>query len=147
RFLVGAAFEVASWLGSPAARARAERRLNGQVRPPRTRWSTVDGTAVAHDFDTLALFTAYVHTERAMRFFERAGLRGPAIDRLDVLYLPELRDADRVGMSSSDNAYYFLPLDTVLLLPPRELQDLPLAMNAGVIAHELTHRVVHELLW
>lgn len=147
RFLVGADFEVAPWLASPLAREQAARDLSGQVRAPRTRWSTVGGTAIALDFDTLALFTAYVHTERAIRLFEDAGLSGPAVGRVDVLYLPELRDAWRVGMSASDNAYYFLPNDTVLLLPPRELQDLPLAMNAGVLAHELTHRVVHELLW
>lgn len=147
RFLVGADFDIVPWLGDPATRDRAARKLERQVRPPRARWSSHDNTAVAQDFDTLALFTAYVHVERTFGLFEDVGLTGPPVDQLDVLYLPELRDGPRVGMSTTDNAYYFLPNDTVLLLPPERLQDLPLAMNPGVIAHELTHRVVHHLLW
>lgn len=111
---------------------------------PRARWTSLDHVAVPDDFDSLAMFTAFAHTERALDAFRAAGVRGRAVDPVEVHYLPDLANS---GLATSDNAYYFVPADAVLLLAPIALQDVPLAMNPGVLAHELAHRVAYWDLW
>ncbi len=112
----------------------------------RASWIADGAVAVPTDFDTLTLFTAYAHLESAARHFLDLGVEAAA-DTLPVYYNPSVDKAEGVSFPERDNAAYFPEADAFLLLPPRVLQDVPLAMNPGVIAHEYAHRVLYDQLW
>ena len=69
-----------------------------------------------------------------------------------VMFDREHMEAQRVKSRShhkhqgktADNAAFFPLLRSFLLLPFDQLQEIPLPMNEGVIAHELGHFVLHR---
>lgn len=94
------------------------------------------GVLYPEDFHSLNMATVYYHFERAHLFF--AGL-GAKLPQLPVLYFPTLRNPD--ATKQTDNAYYDPLLRTFGVLEFDELKDLPLGMNAGIVAHEYAHAV------
>ncbi|HZI14044.1 MAG TPA: hypothetical protein VE153_27000 [Myxococcus sp.] len=102
-----------------------------------------DGVLWPADFHTWNMVTAYYNLERAFDYFQTVG-NIPAADFKDPVnayYFPEFVLADQDKDPQQDNALYFSALKSFLVLPFDELQRAPLAMNAGVIAHEYAHRV------
>jgi hypothetical protein len=105
-----------------------------------------DGVVVGSDFDSLMMLTAYAHFETATLHFQRLGVNLP-ISPPPVDYNPTIKGGTDFGFPKSDNAAYFVPTDSFVLLPMRILQDIPFAMNTGVIAHEMSHRVFYYQAW
>lgn len=104
--------------------------------------TTLDGdVAVARDLDSLGLLTGFAHVDRAVARFESIGVSFPA--EVQVYYDPEFTDAFSLGLPTSDNAAYSPELDAFVLLPTEILEGIPLAMNPGVLIHELSHRLFY----
>jgi len=112
----------------------------------RVSWIADGDVAVPTDFDSLTMLTAYAHLEVVTRHFADLGV-AVADDTIPVYYNPAVAKADEVPFPENDNAAYFPEADAFLLLPPRVLQDIPLAMNPGVVGHEYSHRVLYYQLW
>ena len=102
-----------------------------------------DGVLWPADFHTWNMVTAYHGMERAFDYFQTVG-NIPAADfqkPVTTYYFPEfvLTEVDKDPLR--DNALYFSAMESFLVLPFDQLQRAPLAINAGVIAHEYSHRV------
>lgn len=102
--------------------------------------------AVASDYRSLALFTAYAHVETAQRALVEAGAT-ELDDAVRVYFEPDVRRAAEQGLPTHDNALYFPTLDALVLMPMEVLTRVPLGMNRGVIAHELAHRAFYYAAW
>lgn len=122
------------------ARGRSD---NGDDMQPRLAW---DGARyVAEDFDSLQYLTVFHNFERAWSFAEALGDDSTATtDKSMVGFYGSLSLADElpVPLQTSDNAAYVTFSDAWMTFRIFLAQDgVPFAMNAGVIAHELHHRV------
>lgn len=111
---------------------------------PRANYITRDGVLWPADFHTWNLVTGYWSLERAQAYFEANG--GPAAselgDPVDLFYFPEFTLRSIRSEPLTNNALFFSPIKAMLLLPfDQDLQEAPLAINSGVIAHEWSHRV------
>ncbi|MCP3145171.1 hypothetical protein [Pyxidicoccus xibeiensis] len=95
------------------------------------------------DFHTWNMVTAYYNLERAFDYFQNVG-NVPAADfkkPVTTYYFPEFVIADVDKDPLLDNALYFSLMESFMVLPFDKLQRAPLAINAGIIAHEYSHRV------
>ena len=101
-----------------------------------------DGVVISSDFDSLLMLTAYTHFEEAMLHFRSIGVSLPA-DPPPIDYKPTVNGGVAFGFPSTDNAAFFSLTDSFVLLPMSVFQDIPFAMNTGVIAHESSHRVFY----
>jgi hypothetical protein len=116
-----------------------------------TRWARAGDVAVATDLDTLVIFTLYAHVERAVAHFEEVGVDwtsyGPdgSGGQMPVAYSPDLGGGSNSHMV--DNAAFLGSLDMLAFFPNRDLEEVPLAMNPGVVAHEYSHRVFYYEMW
>ncbi len=104
---------------------------------------------VPTDWETLLMFSFYRHMERARAFFAELGVPATA--------LPALRSYFNVRLTAmlvvwgqplvTDNAGFTPLADSFLLFPTNYFGDgVPLVMNQGVVAHELSHAVKHHIL-
>lgn len=118
-------------------------RGGGMARP---RYIQDGEVAVASDYRSLALFTAYAHVETAQRALVDAGAT-ELEDSVHVYFEPDVRRAAEQGLPTRDNALYFPTLDALVLMPMQVLTRVPLGMNRGVIAHELAHRAFYYAAW
>ncbi len=102
-----------------------------------------DGVLWPADFHTWNMVTAYYNMERAVDYFRTVGnLPGSDFEEpIKTYYFAEFVLADQDKDPQQDNALYFPILNSFLVLPFDELQRAPLAINAGIIAHEYSHRV------
>lgn len=103
---------------------------------------------VARDWETFQMFTFYRHMERARDFFRELGAQDSEVRALRAHF--NLRFTSMLlawGQPLlTDNAAYSM-LDDAFWLPPENVTDgLALALNAGVVAHELSHAVKHHVL-
>ncbi|MFP2929537.1 hypothetical protein ACLESO_30930 [Pyxidicoccus sp. 3LG] len=102
-----------------------------------------DGVLWPADFHTWNMVTAYYNLERAFDYFQNVG-NIPAADfkkPVTTYYFPEFVIADVDKDPQRDNALYFSVMESFMVLPFDQLQRAPLAINAGIIAHEYSHRV------
>jgi hypothetical protein len=113
---------------------------------PSVSWIDAGGVAVATDYDGLAMLSAYAHFERAALFFQSAGVASAAA-AVPVYYHPKIPSAEEYGLPRTDNAAFFHNADAFLILPMSFLEDIPFAMNPGVLAHEYSHRVFYYTAW
>lgn len=102
------------------------------------------------DFHTWNMVSAYYGMERAWDYFVRldaGGRLGLAdIGPTTTYYFPDFILApSRTPMR--DNAIFFTVLQSMMIMPFEELQQAPLAINTGVIAHEYAHRVFTRLVY
>jgi hypothetical protein len=100
------------------------------------------------DFHTWNMATAYYNLERTYLYFQTlypnsaTGAVDPALVEMQntrVMYWPDVRLNSPTPIV--DNALYLSALDTMVLAPFEQAQSLPLAMNLGVIGHEMAHRL------
>ena len=102
-----------------------------------------DGVLWPADFHTWNMVTTYYNLERAYDYFPTVG-NIPAADFKDPVttyYFPEFVLADLDKDPLVDNALYFSVMESFMVLPFDKLQRAPLAINAGIIAHEYSHRI------
>jgi hypothetical protein len=111
--------------------------------PVSFRWFMRGGVVHPEDFHSLNMATAYFNFEATRDFFMSAGVAKGDLPDIPLYYFPrlELVQKDGKAVLQTDNALFFPALRAFLVLPFDELQELPLAMNMGVVAHEYTHSV------
>ncbi len=109
------------------------------------RWITQGDVAVPLDVDSLAALSAYFHFEAAAQLFADLGVT-TAGETLTVYFEPEILDTSGT-FPTNDNAFYWPEIDAFVLLPNVVLQEIPFAMNPGVLTHELSHRVWYFEAW
>jgi hypothetical protein len=108
------------------------------ARPIRANYVTAGNVAVPRDVVTLMAFSMYAHLERAALHFEAlgAGFDTPA----PVYYEPIVAGGALSGVAYFAGADFFA-------VDPGAADELPVAANPGVLAHESSHRVWHNLVW
>jgi len=99
-----------------------------------------DGVLIPADFHSLNIATTYYNFERAYEFFHtRIGnLTVESFGTPSVYYFPTFIEKTE---PEKDNAAFDPPIGSFLILPFEKLQQVPLAINLGVIGHEYTHSV------
>lgn len=98
----------------------------------------VDGVLVPADFHSLNMVTAYYNLERAALFFEKNGLNLSQYGKKTLYYFPKVTMS---GEQMKDNAFFSSILEGFAVLPFDEFQQLPLAINLGIMGHEFSHSV------
>lgn len=99
----------------------------------------VDGVIHPEDFHSLNMSTIYYNFEKAYLYFKEMGVDLP---ELPVQYMPRMREGPNLDIrEQTDNAYWNTTIRTFAILPFKNVQELPLGMNAGVVAHEFSHAV------
>lgn len=115
--------------------------------PPNILYTESDGTIIPEDWDSLTLLSYYHHLERSAAFFQDdlAFAEIDAIVPLPSYYRLEF-GIDQNVVGATDNAAYAPTAHSFLLFDAFFFQELPLAMNDGVVAHELSHAVFHRVM-
>jgi hypothetical protein len=116
-------------------------------REPRGNFVGSGGVFWPADFHTWNLTTTYFNLEQAFLYFQAMGAAGEDIALAKVYYFPSFVLAETSNEPLKDNALYFSPIRAFAILPFNQLQELPLAMNSGVIAHEFSHWVFNRLVY
>ncbi|MBM7115542.1 hypothetical protein [Archangium primigenium] len=100
------------------------------------------------DFHTWNLVTTYYNLERAWDYFTTT-LAVPQADlpQTTVHYFPEFILADVSDQPLTDNALYYPPLKSFVVLPFDTLQKAPLATNASILTHEYAHLVFNRRVY
>lgn len=108
-----------------------------------------DGVLWPADFHTWNLVSTYYALERANDYFRTVGglVDADFGGATTVYYFPEFILADSSKDPLRDNALYFPPVNSFMVLPFEELQLAPLAINANVLAHEYSHRVFNQKVY
>ena len=115
--------------------------------PPNILFSEADGAVIPEDWDSLTLLSYYHHLEKSVAWFDQViGYTDvqqivplPSYYRLEVGF-----DQSLIGLT--DNAAYAPTAHSFLLFESFFFSDLPLAMNDGVVTHELGHAVFHRIM-
>jgi hypothetical protein len=116
--------------------------VKAKGRAPRASYVEKDGVLWPADFHSWNLITAYYNLERAFDYFRAQGvIPGAALEGNTVYYFPSYQTPDSGPETLRDNILYLPPVRALLILPFEGLQEVPLALNAGVAAHEFAHRV------
>jgi hypothetical protein len=117
-------------------------------RPVDPRYRIEDGVVLPEDFGSLFLFSYYRHMERCRDFFHDSGLPEELPGHIRTFQQPTLGTLLVGGIPLiTDNAGYSPTFEAFALFPRQHLLDqLPLAMNLGVVGHEYSHAVFHALV-
>jgi hypothetical protein len=100
------------------------------------------------DFHTWNLVTTYYNFERAWDYFQiTAGLREAELPQTTAYYFPEFVLADVSADPQLDNALFFAPTKSFLVLPFEQVQTAPLALNASILTHEYAHLVFNRRVY
>jgi hypothetical protein len=113
---------------------------------PAVLYSERGGTVVPQDWDSLTLLSYYHHLEQTASWYHTAvGFDSSAIVPLPSYYRVETGiDPNLTGFT--DNAAYVAQAHAFLLFDSFFIHDIPLAMNDGVITHEMGHAVFHHVM-
>ncbi len=95
------------------------------------------------DFHTWNMVSTYYNFERSVDYFTAiADAKGvPELQKMRVMYWPEVR---MEGEQMVDNALYLSFVESFVIVPAKSEPRVPLAMNIGVIGHEVAHRVFNK---
>lgn len=106
-----------------------------------------EGTVIPEDWDSLTLLSYYHHLERAVTYFrDTLGFtETDAMVPLPSYYRLEF-GIDQNVVGATDNAAYAPTAHSFLLFDSFFFQELPLAMNDGVVTHELAHALFHRVM-
>ncbi len=102
-----------------------------------------DGVLYPADFHSLNLATAYYNFEQARLYALARGLAPEKLRGAPFYYFPDVHLQGADPGRQVDNAGWFPLLRSFLLYPFDRLQEVPLAMNQGVVAHEYGHGIFH----
>ncbi len=120
--------------------------------PPEAQFVEEDGVLWPADFHSLCLATTYHAFERARLYAIARGMDEDGPTRaIEFHYFPSFSIGEEGAQPFADNAAFFPLLHAFVLLPFSSLQEIPLAANEGVIAHEYAHAIfnaeVHGGSW
>lgn len=120
--------------------------LKDEGRPVTASYITDDaGVLWPADFHTWNLVTTYYNFERAWDYFRTVvDVKAEELPQTTAYYFPEFILADQDSEPQNDNAIYFAPTKSFLVLPFKEIETAPLAINASVLAHEYAHLVFNR---
>jgi len=122
--------------------------LKDAGRPVHASYIEQNGVLWPADFHTWNLVTAYHAFEQAAAYFRDTGaVPEDALDPVTVYYFPTFVMAELSREPLVDNALFFSPIQGFLLLPFEQLQEAPLSINAGVLAHEYAHRIFNKRVY
>ncbi|ATB34575.1 hypothetical protein [Melittangium boletus] len=100
------------------------------------------------DFHTWNLVTTYYNLERAWDYFTNVvAVPQAELPQTTVHYFPEFVLADVSDQPQRDNALFYPPLKSFLVLPFDKLQKAPLATNASILTHEYAHLVFNRRVY
>jgi hypothetical protein len=100
---------------------------------------------VPADFHSMNIATTYYNFERANDLFGRVASLGPGDMPTPPVYY--FADFTEQGQQESDNAMFVALLEGFVILPFETYQQVPMAINGGIIGHEYTHSVFNKLVF
>jgi hypothetical protein len=120
--------------------------LKDEGRPVTASYITDDqGVLWPADFHTWNLVSTYYNLERAWDYFRTvADVKAEELPRTTAYYFPDFVLADASDEPQTDNALFFSPTQSFLILPFETIESAPLAINATVLTHEYAHRVFNR---
>ncbi|GIL17674.1 MAG: hypothetical protein BroJett040_14250 [Oligoflexia bacterium] len=104
---------------------------------------TESGEYIATDSFSLQLLTLYAHMEKLTLLDDELGISRGDESREPRTVAIKVNMMSESGQPDSDNARYNGKLDAFLFAPYLR-EDLPLTVNAGVIAHEHFHSIFYK---
>ncbi len=116
-------------------------------RAPRVSYVQKDGVLWPADFHSWNLVTTYFNFEHAFDHFQQLGVPGARLAEVRVFYFPEFILRELSGQPLRDNALFFSPVKSFMILPFDELQRTPLSINQGIVTHEYAHVVWNRLVF
>jgi hypothetical protein len=116
--------------------------------PMQVSYADDDGALLATDYAGLVAITTFHHMNEAHAYFRGIGL-GTTTDDMPqqrVRFLPTFSFPGLpIPLSLNDNMAFVYQIDAYLVLGESVLDEIPLAANQGVVAHEYSHGVLHFL--
>jgi hypothetical protein len=105
-----------------------------------------NGVLWPSDFHTWNMVSLYFNFEQAFKYFQAARVTAQDIASPTVYYTPyfAIAGGDGPELQQFDNTLFSAPVRAFAILPWDQLQQVPLAMNQGVIAHEYSHWVFDQ---
>jgi len=104
--------------------------------------------AKANDYESLAMMTVFHDYEKVWIFFRDVVLDSSSATTQRTIVGFYAQVGATIGIPipvlSSDNAAYVSLTDSFVVLRTGLVGGVPLSLNAGVIAHEFSHRVFHH---
>ncbi len=133
----------------PDAEAIARQILRAPGAPVQLFWTEDDGQVLPLDYDSLAMLSAYYHLEGTWLWLTSLGQDLGALEGATIYYRPSLVDETETlaPLPLLDNAAYFSPSRSLILLGNQDLDGTPLAMNPGVLVHEFSHALFDLLVF
>ena len=136
------------WQSAATDEARVAAITKQPGNPVRASYIDKGGVLFPADFHTWNLVTAWYGLEEAYRYWQGVGVPGEEMNGLTLHYFPEFSIPGAGPVTpETDNAFYFSPLRAFVVLPFEALQGVPLALNAGILAHEFSHRVYNRRVY
>lgn len=115
--------------------------------PVRGHFIDKGGVLWPEDFHTWNMVTTYYNFERAYQYFTGVydGKDPVELRDMRVFYWADYRPYTITP--TTDNALFLSVVQSFVLLPQQKFQIVPLAMNIGIIGHEVAHKVFnHKVL-
>lgn len=112
---------------------------------PVGRYLKSNGVAVPADYVTLVATTVYAHLERLHDIDVETGAESKIRWPLNIGVQVNVVDRRDPGTFVKNNALYDGGLDALLFVPYTD-HGLPIALNAGILAHEHFHRIFQGLV-
>jgi hypothetical protein len=101
-----------------------------------------DGTLIPSDFNTLQMAVVYAHLEKLMYLEKSLGFGDllPRPRKVTIEYA-----MNEGAQNLYDNALYYPAWDSLIILPYRR-REIPISMNAGILAHEHFHAIFQHTM-
>jgi hypothetical protein len=99
------------------------------------------------DFHSWAMVTTFFNFEQTYLYYQKAYAGAPTdtLKGTRVLYWADFKDLTTgTDAAITDNAFWFQPIKAFVLVPFEKLQEIPFALNIGVIGHEFGHKVFNQ---
>jgi hypothetical protein len=114
--------------------------IKNEGMPVRGHFIEKGGVLWPEDFHTWNMVTTYYNFERAYTYFQGVyGIDPLELQHMKVLYWADYRPYTTTSVT--DNALFLSTVKAFVILPQESYQLVPIAMNIGVIGHEVAHRV------
>jgi hypothetical protein len=119
--------------------------LKGSGMTPRANLVRSGTKLVPADYDSLAMASLYYNLERTRDYFENLGVASSLLTGLTTYYASEYEFRTAAGLTKLyDNAAYDSLLKALVFVPWKDVEEIPPALNLGIVAHEVGHRVLTE---
>ncbi len=105
-----------------------------------------EGTYWPADFHTWNMTSMYWAFEKAQAYFKTsyAGQSTDALRSPRVLYWAQYIDKNQSEADQVDNAFFNAIVKAFVVVPFKDAQLIPFAMNPGIIGHEFSHFVFNQ---